>query len=78
MQPDQHQPEDEPSPAGWRPDARVETLLFEFSRVLAGMDRETLDFFRQRWVRLGSKSPAAETILEVIDGQIALRELRKS
>lgn len=57
------------------PDPAVEQLLAEFSAVLAGMDRETLEVFRARWARLASNGPASETILEVIDGQIALREL---
>jgi hypothetical protein len=67
--------EGESTPQRRAPDPAVEHLLKEFATVLAGMDRETLEIFRTRWARLGTKGPAAETILEVIDGQIALRDL---
>lgn len=63
------------SPDRRRVDAGVEQLLTEFTGVLAGMDRETLEIFRARWARLAAHGPASETILEVIDGQIALRDL---
>jgi hypothetical protein len=66
------------TPARRVPDAAVERLLTEFTAVLAGMDRETLEIFRARWARLASNGPGSETILEVIDGQIALRDLLRT
>lgn len=53
----------------------VEFLLQEFNEAIERMDRPTLVAFRARCATMNAGTPEHDTILEVIDGQLALREL---
>lgn len=55
------------------PEERSEILLGYFVRLIASMDRTTLLAFRS--VCAASLPMAKETLLEVIDGHLALRQI---
>ncbi len=57
------------------PAEAVEFLLHEFNEAIKRMDRPTLEAFRARCATMNVGTPEHDTILEVIDGQLALRDL---
>lgn len=54
---------------------RAETLLGYFVRLIESMDRPTLVAFRAVCVSSIPLSPAKNTLIEVIDGHLALRQI---
>lgn len=64
------------------PQARYEKLLTNISRALDVMDLETVHQFRAEYLRVAADAPVnfalgEDTILTLIDGNLALREIEK-
>jgi hypothetical protein len=59
-------------------DAKFEMLLLYFNVTIRDMDRPTLVAFRAEQARRHYGVPEQQTILEVIDGLIALRDIDTS
>jgi hypothetical protein len=55
--------------------AKFEMLLLYFNVTIRDMDRPTLVAFRAEQARRHQGAPEQQTILEVIDGLIALRDI---
>lgn len=56
---------------------RAETLLGYFVRLIESMDRPTLAAFRAVCVSSIPLSTQKDTLIEVIDGQLALRQINE-
>jgi hypothetical protein len=59
------------------PNEQREILLGYFNGILGGMESSEVQALRAHFLAIFPSSSVQETMIEVLDGQLALRELRR-
>ncbi len=59
----------------WTPEEQIEELLRIAAGVIASHDQATLVHLRNYMVEKLPEEPAKQTLIEIIEGQMALREI---